>query len=63
MPKFNVEITETLQTVVTVEAEDEAQALEEVEDRYRDGAYILDADSFMGVDFYVVDDNCNRITG
>ena len=61
MPKFNVEITETLQKIVTVEAEDEAEALSEVEEMHREGTYILDADNFMGVDFYVVDENCNRI--
>lgn len=52
MKEFDVNIRETLETQVTVEAESEADAMREVERRWKDGEYILDADKFQGVDFW-----------
>lgn len=52
MKEFDVNIRETLETQVTVEAENEEDALREVERRWKDGEYILDADNFQGVDFW-----------
>jgi hypothetical protein len=48
---FDVEITETLQMTVSVRAAsaDEAEAI--VEANWKNSEYILDADSFVGVEF------------
>ena len=55
MPKFSVEITETLQKVITVEAENEQEALWKVEDMWKNGECILDSENFTGADFCIVD--------
>lgn len=51
MKKYQVTITETLEKSVEVEAESQEQAQQIVSQAWKDGEYILDADSFTGVDF------------
>ena len=51
MKTYEVTITETLQKTVEVEAASRTQAQELVERKWNDSEYILDADSFVGVDF------------
>lgn len=51
MKTYEVTITETLQMTVEVEAATREQAQELVERKWNDSEYILDADSFVGVDF------------
>ncbi len=51
MPKFEVLIMETLEDIVTVEAENEEEALEKVEDSYNNGDYVLGSENFTGVEF------------
>ena len=51
MKSYEVTITETLQMTVEVEAATREQAQELVERKWNDSEYILDADSFVGVDF------------
>ena len=51
MKTYEVTITETLQKAVEVEAASRAEAQELVEQKWNDSEYILDADSFVGVDF------------
>lgn len=51
MMPYEVTITETLQKNVTVEAGSQAEAEQIVSDRWKNGEYILDADSFSGVEF------------
>lgn len=51
MKTYEVTITETLQKTVEVEAASREQAQELVERKWNDSEYILDADSFKGVDF------------
>ena len=53
MKEYDVVITETLQKTVTVEATSATQAKEIVERNWNDSEYILDADDFKGVQFYV----------
>lgn len=53
MKEYCINIRETLETQVTVEAENEEDALREAERRWKDGEYILDADNFQGVDFWM----------
>jgi hypothetical protein len=57
MPKFKVEITETLQKTVEVDAEDKHQAEEIAEEKYGQATeeeFILDAEAHMGTTFEVV---------
>ena len=49
--KFKVEISETTNKVVEVEAEDVDTACEIVEDRYKDGDIVLDSSDFLDVEF------------
>lgn len=51
MKTYQVTITETLQKTVEVEAGSKAEAEAIIEARWNDSEYILDADSFVGVDF------------
>ena len=51
MKTYAVTITETLQKTVEIEANSKAEAEAMVEARWNDSEYILDADSFVGVDF------------
>ena len=54
MKKFDVEITETLQRTVTVEATSQEEAERMVERSWRDGDYILTDEDYVGVDFKTV---------
>lgn len=53
MKTFAIKITETLEKVVTVEAETEKEALQLADDNYRAAQddYVLDAENFAGVEF------------
>ncbi len=51
MKTYEVTITETLQKTVEVEANSRQDAERLVEKNWNDSEYILDADSFVGVDF------------
>ncbi|MBR2287097.1 MAG: DpnD/PcfM family protein [Clostridia bacterium] len=48
---FEVNIKETLETQVTVQAESREEAERIVEQRWKFGEYVLDADHFTGVEF------------
>ena len=45
-------IRETLEMTVTVEAESREEARQKVADNWKNGEYILDAESFKDVEFY-----------
>ena len=51
MAKYDVTITETLQTTVEIEARDRFHAEQIASDNWRNSEYILDADHFQGVSF------------
>lgn len=51
MKTYDVMITETLQMIVPIEAENLAQAEEIAEKNWNNSQYILDADHFIGTDF------------
>lgn len=53
MKTYMVTITETLQKTVTVEADSREETERQVEENWNNSKYILDADSFVGVDFAV----------
>ena len=52
--EYKVLITETLQKTVIVEAESEQEAHRRVSDAWKNSEYILDSDSFQGVEFHVI---------
>ena len=52
--KFVVEITETLQRQVEVEASDEKEALNKVMDMYNEEEIVLDYVDFVGNDFQII---------
>ena len=51
MKKFDVEITETLQRTVTVEAASQEEAERMVDRGWCNGDYVLNAEDYVGVDF------------
>lgn len=54
MKKYTVTIIETLKKTIEVEAKSRIEAEQHVMDRWRNGEFILDADSFTGVNFKAV---------
>lgn len=51
MKEFEVTITETLRKTVKIEADSKEDALQEIEDMWKNGDIILDADNFAEVDY------------
>jgi hypothetical protein len=51
MKEFDVTITETLKLTVSVEASSKEEAEQMVNDQWRAGNYVLDADNFLDVEF------------
>lgn len=56
MKRFYVSVTETLNKVVSVDAENEKDALEQVKAAYYDSAIVLDSDNFCGETIEIEDD-------
>ena len=52
--KYQVEITETLQKTVEVEAENESEAISEVEGQYYSGEIELDSSDFIDTKFEII---------
>ena len=52
--EYKVEITETLQKVVRVEASTEEEAISLVKASYNEGGILLDSDNFIDVNFDVL---------
>lgn len=57
MKKFTVEITETLQRQIEVEAADENEAISKVEEMYRDEEVVLDSGDYIDTEFNIIDKN------
>lgn len=51
MKTFYISVTETLNRIVEVHAEDEYEAIHKVSDAYYDGQIVLDSDDYVDVDF------------
>lgn len=51
--KFKIEITETLQRIVTVEASSVLEALNEVEKKYANEEIVLDSNDFVCKDIHL----------
>ena len=52
--KFVVEITETLQRQVEIEADNEQEALQKAKELYRDEEIVLDWTDFVENDFQII---------
>ena len=52
---YSIEITETLSKTITLEATDSDEALDMVKKSYDNADIIIDAESFVGVDFTIVE--------
>lgn len=56
MKRYYVSVTETLNKVVSVDAESEADALKQVETAYNDSVIVLDSNNYCGKTVEVEDD-------
>lgn len=54
MKKFNIEITETLQRQIEVEADSYDEALKIVKGKYRNSEIVLDSNDFIDTDFRLI---------
>lgn len=52
MNEYDIAIRETMEMTVTVEAASREEDRRMVAERWKNGEYILDADSFKDVEFY-----------
>ena len=52
MNEYDIAIRETMEMTVSVEAASREEDRRMVEERWKNGEYILDADSFRDVEFY-----------
>lgn len=48
MKRYYVSVTETLNVVVSVDAESEKEAVQKVQDAYNNSEIVLDSDNFCG---------------
>ena len=51
MKTFYISVTETLNRIVEVHAEDKYEAIQKATDAYCDGQVVLDSDDYVDVDF------------
>ena len=51
MKTFYISVTETLNRIVEVHAEDKYEAIQKATDAYCDGQVVLDSDDYVEVDF------------
>ena len=57
MKTFYISVTETLNRIVEVHAEDEYEAIHKVSDAYNDEQIVLDSDDYVDTDFDDVTDD------
>lgn len=60
MKTYKVEITETLQKAVVVQARSREEAKAIVEEQWRNSEYILDAENFVAVEFKALAESKNK---
>lgn len=56
MKRYYVSVTETLNKVVSVDAESEKEAVQKVQDAYKNSEIVLDSDHFCGETVEAEDD-------
>ncbi|MDD4923377.1 MAG: DpnD/PcfM family protein [Dehalococcoidales bacterium] len=54
MSKFNVEIIETLNRIIEIDAEDESEALNIIHEKYRNTEIVLSSDDYIDTTFYII---------
>lgn len=54
MKKFNIEITETLQRQIEIEAEDYDEAMKIIKDKYHNSEIVLDSNDYIDTDFRLI---------
>lgn len=57
MPEFQIEISETLSRIVSVDANDIDEAIQKVREQYRQSDIVLDSEDFVSVDFNEIDNS------
>jgi hypothetical protein len=57
--KYKIEVTETLQKVIEIDAKDEKEALSLVRQQYKDGRIALDSRHYIDVEFNLFQDSKN----
>ncbi|ETD66846.1 hypothetical protein V757_12075 [Pelistega indica] len=57
MTRFMVEVTEELVRIVSIEAEDEYEALTKVRQLYREEEIVLDWSDFLDAEFNILSDD------
>lgn len=57
MKKFTVEITETLQRQIEVEAADKNEAISKVREKYYNEEVVLDSGDYIDTEFNIIDKN------
>ena len=55
MKEFNIEITETLQRIVTIKANNESEAIDKVQELYDDEKIVLDYSDYIDTDIEIVE--------
>lgn len=55
MPKFKVEITETLQYQEVIEAKDEQEAVTKLKEKYHNQEIVLNEENYVATDFKVIE--------
>lgn len=57
MPEFQIEISETLSRIVSVDANDIDEAIQKVREQYSQCDIVLDSEDFISVDFNEIDNS------
>lgn len=57
MPEFQIEISETLSRIVSVDAKDIDEAIQKVREQYCQSDIVLDSEDFISVDFNEIDNS------
>ena len=57
MPEFQIEISETLSRIVSVDANDIDEAIQKVREQYYQSDIVLDSEDFVSVDFNEIDNS------
>ena len=54
MKKFNIEITETLQRQIEIEAEDYDEAMKIIKEKYHNCEIVLDSNDYLDTEFILI---------
>lgn len=54
MGKYNIEIIETLNRIIEIEAKDENEGLNIVQQKYRNSEIVLSADDYVDTSFNII---------